>query len=352
MKIPESEDIKYMRRCIELALKGEGMTYPNPVVGSVIVHEGRITGEGFHLKSGGPHAEVFAVNSVANRNTLTASTLYVNLEPCSHFGQTPPCTDMIISLKIPKIVIGTTDTSDKVSGSGIKKLKDAGCEVITGVLEEECRWLNRRFFTYHEKKRPYIILKWAQSSDGYIDVVRDAGSSTEPYWITGKPERVLVHKWRASEQAILIGGNTLRTDRPRLNVREWEGSDPVRIVLSKSGYTGNFMTNGECKSPVILFTQNRKPDIEGAEVVLLNDQEPAAVQIYEYLYLKGIQSLFIEGGAKVLDYFISGGYWDEARIFSGNISFKNGVKAPVIQGRIISKDLFSGSMLEIRGNEF
>src|SRR4030042_6136821 len=186
-------DMKFMRRCLELALKAEGMTYPNPLVGSVIVHDGEIIGEGYHLKAGGLHAEAMAIDSFKNKNLLTSSTLYVNLEPCSHFGKTPPCADMIISYKIPAIVVGTTDTSAKVSGQGIMKLKSAGCNVVTGVSDDECRTINRRFFTFHEKKRPYITLKWAQSADGFLDIVRSEDNKIEPTWITGEPERVLVH---------------------------------------------------------------------------------------------------------------------------------------------------------------
>jgi diaminohydroxyphosphoribosylaminopyrimidine deaminase/5-amino-6-(5-phosphoribosylamino)uracil reductase len=210
----------FMRRCLELASGAEGITYPNPMVGCVIVHENKIIGEGYHLKPGGPHAEVIAINSVPDKARLKASTLIVNLEPCSHFGKTPPCADFIISNSIPRVVIGTMDTSEKVSGRGIALLKDAGCEVISGVLEKECRWLNRRFFTFHEKKRPYIVLKWAQSADGYIDIQRSEDHKTGPNWITGKPEKVLVHKWRASEQAILVGAGTVNADDPKLDVQD------------------------------------------------------------------------------------------------------------------------------------
>ncbi len=186
--MPEKDDIKFMQRCLDLASKSEGRTYPNPLVGSVIVHNGRIIGEGYHLKAGEPHAEVVAINSVNEKELLSSSTLYVNLEPCSHFGKTPPCSDLIISRSIKKVVIGTTDTSEKVSGKGIAKLKESGCEVITGVLEEKCRWINRRFFTFHEKKRPYIILKWAQSADGFLDAERSKDHIRKPLWITGNSE--------------------------------------------------------------------------------------------------------------------------------------------------------------------
>jgi diaminohydroxyphosphoribosylaminopyrimidine deaminase / 5-amino-6-(5-phosphoribosylamino)uracil reductase len=343
----ETEDIKFMRRCLDLASKAEGLTYPNPLVGSVVVYEGKILGEGYHLKSGESHAEVSAINSVTDKGKLSLSTLYVNLEPCSHFGKTPPCADFIISNKIPRVVIGTIDTSAKVSGKGIKKLLDAGCEVKTGVIEEECRWLNRRFFTYHEKKRPYITLKWAQSADRFIDIIRSENHKQQPTWITGKPERVLVHKWRAAEQAILVGAGTVRADAPRLNVREWKGHDPLKLILSSSGSlsTGSSLLNSA--GNVIVFTHNRDVEFTDVTKVLLEDNEPASVQIAEYLFSSGIQSLFIEGGAKVLNHFISTGLWDEARIFTGEIFFNAGVKAPVLKGSLFSKKVFSGSSLEI-----
>ncbi|MDQ1297394.1 MAG: diaminohydroxyphosphoribosylaminopyrimidine deaminase, partial [Bacteroidota bacterium] len=201
----ETDDIKFMQRCLDLAQKAEGMTRPNPMVGSVIVRGGVIIGEGYHLKAGGPHAEVVAINSVMDKSLLRSSALYVNLEPCSHFGKTPPCADLIVSSGLRKVFIGPGDTSEKISGQGIAILKKAGLEVKTGILEEKCRYINRRFFTFNEKKRPYIVLKWAQSADGFLDIERRKAVQQRPTWITGEAERVLVHKWRATEQAILVG---------------------------------------------------------------------------------------------------------------------------------------------------
>jgi diaminohydroxyphosphoribosylaminopyrimidine deaminase / 5-amino-6-(5-phosphoribosylamino)uracil reductase len=347
----ETENIKFMRRCLELASKAEGMTYPNPMVGSVIVHEGIIIGEGYHLKSGEPHAEVNAINSVSDKSKLTTSILYVNLEPCSHFGKTPPCADLIISEKIPRIVIGTVDTSEKVSGEGLARLRNEGCEVTTGVLEDECRKLNRRFFTFHEKKRPYITLKWAQSADGYLDIIRSEDHKAEPTWITGKPERVLVHKWRASEQAILVGAGTVRADDPKLNVREWIGPDPVKLILSSSGSLGNESALNETNGTVVVFTHNMDASTRPGTRVKLNRNVSSSRQIAGYLFNSGIQSLFIEGGAQVLDHFISTGLWDEARIFTGENYFKAGVNAPVINGTLLSRTHFSGSSLEIYSKE-
>jgi diaminohydroxyphosphoribosylaminopyrimidine deaminase / 5-amino-6-(5-phosphoribosylamino)uracil reductase len=342
----EAEDIKFMHRCLELAQKAEGLTYPNPMVGSVIVHEGKIIGEGYHLRAGESHAEVNAVNSVSDKSKLKASTLYVNLEPCSHFGKTPPCADFIVSNGIPKVVIGTADSSEKVSGKGIERLKSAGCEVITGVIEEECRRLNRRFFTFNEKKRPYITLKWARSADGYLDVLRTSDHKAEPTWISGKPERILVHKWRASEQSILVGAGTIRADDPQLNVREWKGPDPLKLILSSSGIV-NAGSALNKSNRVILFTHNPTAENPVKERVIINRSEASSVQIARYLYSAGLQSLFIEGGAEVLNHFISTGLWDEARIFTGADYFREGPKAPSVKGTLFSGTVFSGSTLEI-----
>jgi len=347
----ESDDNKFMRRCLELAARAEGMTYPNPLVGSVVVHEGKIIGEGYHLKAGGAHAEVIAINSVAMKEKLRYSTLYVNLEPCSHYGKTPPCADFIIASSIPRIVVGTLDTSEKVSGRGVEKLRKAGCEVITGVIEKECRQVNRRFFAYNEKRRPYITLKWAQSADGYIDILRSEAHEPRPTWISGKPERVLVHKWRSSEQAILVGAGTIRADNPKLNVREWKGNNPLRLILSGSGNLKMGSVVNDINDKAVVFTYNTESDIVEAIKVRLNHEKPASQQIIEYLYREGIQSLLIEGGAQVLGHFITARLWDEARIFKGSEYFKRGVRAPAINGSLISTTAFTGSSLEIYMND-
>jgi len=340
-------DLKYMNRCLELAVKAEGMTYPNPMVGSVIVHSGRIIGEGYHLKAGGPHAEVIAINSVKEKELLKSATLYVNLEPCSHFGRTPPCADLIVARGIPRVLIGTTDTTEKVAGGGAAKLRDAGCDVVTGVAEAECRRLNRRFFTYHEKKRPYVTLKWAQSADGFLDIFRNSADNPGINWITGKAERALVHKWRAAEQAILVGANTLRTDRPLLNVRDWTGNNPIKVILSSSGMIDDNAIENETNGTTFVFTRNMEVQYSSAVKVILSDEPSSASQVLSYLYDKGIQSLFIEGGAEVLDHFISEGLWDEARVFSGRQVFKEGVSAPELLKSRYSRTLFRGSTLDI-----
>ena len=222
-----------MLRCLQLAKNGLGSTYPNPMVGSVIVYEDRIIGEGWHQQAGQPHAEVNAVNSVNDQSLLDKATIYVSLEPCSHFGKTPPCSDLIIAKGIKKVVIGTVDPFAEVAGRGIKKLIDAGCEVLVGVLEQECQQLNKRFFTFHQKKRPYIILKWAESLDGFIAPEAKSRSSREPVWITNSYSKQLVHKWRAEEQSILVGTKTVEADNPSLTTRDWSGKSPTRIVLDR-----------------------------------------------------------------------------------------------------------------------
>lgn len=346
MSKPSGNDIKFMQRCLDLAGRAEGKTYPNPLVGSVIVQNGLIIGEGYHLKAGEPHAERIAINSVPDSGLLKDSTLYVSLEPCNHYGKTPPCTEIIISSGIKKVVIGTTDTSYKVNGKGIAALRMAGSDVMTGVLENECRWINRRFFTFHEKKRPYIILKWAQSSDGFLDVDRGHITDRRPTWITGKAERVLVHRWRSEEQSILAGAGTVRADDPMLNLRFWPGDDPLRLILSSSGKLDKNSAVFTSEGRTIVFTHDKSVPASRDRVILDNERS-SALQIAEYLYKSGIQSLFIEGGAAVLNHFIEEGLWDEARIFSGKVTFGSGIKAPSVTGIIKSRTEYSGSNLEI-----
>jgi diaminohydroxyphosphoribosylaminopyrimidine deaminase/5-amino-6-(5-phosphoribosylamino)uracil reductase len=346
-----SDDIKFMRRCLDLARKAEGMTYPNPMVGSVIVHEGRITGEGYHIRAGDPHAEVLAISCVHDQKNLPLSTLYVNLEPCSHHGRTPPCADLIIAKGIRRVVVGTSDTSSKVAGQGIKKLGEAGCEVIVGVLEDSCRWLNRRFFTFHEKRRPYIILKWAQSADGFIDAERTPEAFRRPLWITGEAERVLVHRWRAAEQSILAGAGTVRTDNPQLNVRDWTGENPLRLILTGSGKIDADSMLFRTEGTNILFSYDGGLNVPGAYTVKLDEKKSSVEQVLDYLYHKGIQSLIVEGGAQVFSHFISEGFWDEARVFTGGAFFGKGVAAPRPKGNKVSGLAYSSGSLDLFLNQ-
>ena len=345
-------DIIYMHRCLDLACKAEGYTSPNPMVGAVVVHEGVIIGEGFHLKAGSPHAEVHAINSVSDRTLLPLSTLYVSLEPCSHQGRTPPCTDLIIKSRIPRVIIGTKDTSTRVAGSGIEKLRQAGIEVVVGVEESKCREINKRFFTWNEKKRPYVILKWARSADGYIDLHRHQGDAIGPNWITGMTERILVHRWRASEDAILAGGATIRMDNPSLDVRLWNGINPKRIIVSRSGNIdpGSKIFNGAAE--VTIFTRNSHLSMPGAGIVLLRDDQETIKGILSSLYEMEIQSLLVEGGAFIINEFVKSELWDEARRFTGKKNFCEGISDPFPTMRPERVHNFESSILEIGYNKY
>lgn len=326
-----------MKRCLQLAKNGLGTTYPNPMVGSVIVHDDRIIGEGWHRKAGEPHAEVNAVNSVKNPELLKDSTIYVSLEPCSHYGKTPPCSDLIIAKGIKKIVVGTVDPFAEVAGRGIKKLLDAGHEVIVGILDKECQEINKRFFTFHQKKRPYIILKWAESADGFIAPSPETRNKKEPVWITNTYSKQLVHKWRAEEQAILVGTQTALADNPGLTTRDWAGSSPTRIVLDRRNTLPRNLKIFNNDAPTIVFTESESKEEGNVKFVQIDFGAPPAAgqeslieQILEKLYEEGLQSLIVEGGAKTLQSFIDANLWDEARIFKGESVFKTGISAPVL----------------------
>ncbi|MGO4905987.1 bifunctional diaminohydroxyphosphoribosylaminopyrimidine deaminase/5-amino-6-(5-phosphoribosylamino)uracil reductase RibD [Flavobacterium sp. W20_MBD1_R3] len=345
MKIHE----KYIKRCIELAKNGLGTTYPNPLVGSVIVYDGKIIGEGWHQKAGEPHAEVNAVNSVKDKSLLKKATIYVSLEPCSHFGKTPPCCDLIIANKIPNVVIGTVDSNVKVAGNGIKKLMEAGTNVTVGVLEAECNELNKRFFTFHEKKRPYIILKWAESQDGFIAPLER--SENKPVWITNPYSRQMVHKWRTEEQAILVGTQTVVDDNPKLNARDWYGNDPIRIVLDRSNRIpkNSHILDNQVKT--MLFSEFRM-GVEKENVIFetIDFKKNRAEQVLQSLYKQQIQSVIIEGGRQTLQTFIDANLWDEARIFIGNIQFETGIRAPVFVHKQFSKQCIGTDELLIHRN--
>ncbi|WP_029034674.1 bifunctional diaminohydroxyphosphoribosylaminopyrimidine deaminase/5-amino-6-(5-phosphoribosylamino)uracil reductase RibD [Salinimicrobium terrae] len=349
MKIHE----KYINRCIQLAQNGLGRTYPNPVVGSVIVHNDAIIGEGWHQKAGEPHAEVNAVNSVKDKSLLSKSTIYVSLEPCSHYGKTPPCSNLIIDSGIKKVIIGTADPFSEVAGKGIKKLMDAGCEVRVGVLEKECRELNKRFFTFHTKQRPYIILKWAQSSDGFLAPLPLKNAERKPVWITGKYTQQLVHKWRSEEQAIMVGTNTAVADNPKLNTRLWQGNNPVRIVLDRTLRIpqDSHLFDGSVKT--IVLTENPSEKILPKNVIFetLNFQEDLAQQVCEILFRHEIQSVIIEGGRETLQTFIDTNLWDEARIFTGKPHFREGIKAPEAFGSLASETRVDEDHLKIILND-
>lgn len=341
------DDLAWMRRALHLARMAEGCTSPNPMVGAVVVHEGSIIGEGYHLRAGTPHAEVHAINAVKDSSLLPESTMYVSLEPCSHYGRTPPCTELIISSGIRRVVIGTTDTNPQVAGRGAERLRQAGVEVVTGAAEQECRHINRRFFTRHEKKRPYVILKWALSADGFIDLPRNPGDPAEPNWITGKAERLLVHRWRAAEDAILAGGGTVRADNPSLTVRLWTGKNPLRIIVSRSGNLNPRSAVFDGSAETILFTCNDRAAFPGARIFTLPESGRFIEEILKILYDLGIQSLFVEGGAFIIRSFIESGLWDEARRFTGRVTFNNGVPDPFPQLTPAETINFEKSILEL-----
>lgn len=342
---------KYMQRCIDLAKQGLGNTAPNPMVGSVIVYNGKIIGEGYHRKCGEPHAEVNAINSVKDKSLLQNSTLYVNLEPCAHHGKTPPCANLIARLGIQNVIIGCIDSAAHVSGKGVQILKNAGCNVITGIHEKESRELNKRFFTYHEKKRPYIILKWAQTKDGFIDIKRNEESPVKSTWITNEYAKTLVHKWRAEEQAILIGTNTALQDNPSLTTRNWKGKNPIRIVFDRNLVLPHSLNIFNAKAETIIIADNKAKSQsvkflkEKIGIKFVDYDNDFYTQLFRILVTKEIQSVIIEGGEKVLNSFLKSNLWDEARIFYGNKVFKEGVKAPDLKLDCLYNDCLGNSNL-------
>lgn len=345
-----------MRRCLELAKNGSGTTYPNPMVGSVIVCNDIIIGEGWHKKSGEGHAEVNAINSVKDKSLLKKSTIYVSLEPCSHFGKTPPCCELIIENEIPNVVIGTVDPNIKVAGNGIKKLIEAGKKVTVGVLESECKELNKRFFTFHEKKRPYVILKWAESKDGFIAPMtlrqaQDDIKDRKPAWITNEFSRQLVHKWRSEEQAILVGTNTVIEDNPKLDVRDWSGNNPIRIVLDQNNRIPKDSHLFDNQVKTIFFSNlSKTPLEENCIFEIIDFKKKIAEQILKVLFNHNIQSLIIEGGTKTVQTFIDEDLWDESRIFIGNNCFESGTKAPIIHLKKSDKNYIENDILIISRN--
>ncbi len=344
---------KYIKRCIELAKNGLGATYPNPMVGSVLVLNNAIIGEGWHKKAGEAHAEVMAINMVKDKSLLHQATIYVSLEPCSHFGKTPPCANLIVESGIKNVVIGIVDCNSKVSGKGIRHLKNNGCNVIVSVLEKECYQLNKRFFTFHNKQRPFIFLKWAETKDGFIDILRDSTSKNTPNWISNEYSQQIVHKMRAEEQAILVGTNTALNDNPSLNVRSWNGNNPIRIVLDRSLKIPQHynLLNNEIKTIVfseVKFISDSKSNII-FERIDFNKNVPK--QICEVLHRYEIQSLIIEGGRQTLQSFVNANLWDEAFVFTGETEFKKGLKAPKIEKVPIKTKKVSTDTLHIYRNK-
>ena len=320
----------YIARCIKLARQGKCGATPNPMVGAVIVCNGKIIGEGYHCKCGEAHAEVNAINSVKDKSRLKQSTIYVSLEPCSHYGKTPPCADLIIKKGIPKVVIGCIDPFAQVSGRGVKKLQDAGIEVVVGVLEQECKELNKQFVTFHSKKRPYIILKWAESADGFIDVTRTGGN---PVVLSSPLTSMLVHKRRAEVDAVIVGTRTALLDNPRLNTRNWYGKDPLRVVIDRTlkiPESYHLLDNNIC---TWVITEKDHADYIQTHYKKLPFTDELLPQLLTELHRNNIQSILVEGGSKLLQSFINKGLWDEAFAEKAEMLLADGVKAPIISGK-------------------
>jgi diaminohydroxyphosphoribosylaminopyrimidine deaminase/5-amino-6-(5-phosphoribosylamino)uracil reductase len=332
-----NHDEIYMRRALELASLGRGRVSPNPMVGCVIVHHGRIIGEGWHQRYGGWHAEANAVELVVDQSLLSESTAYVTLEPCSHFGKTPPCADLLIRHRLRRVVICNTDSNPLVSGNGIAKLRQAGIEVNTGVLEGEGRALNSRFFTFMEKKRPYIILKWAETADGFI-----ARTNYDSKWISNPLSRKLVHQWRAEEDAIMVGTRTALHDNPRLNVRDWSGKDPVRVVLDKQLQLAPTLHLFDQSQSTLCFNLIKGEKQGRVAYVLLEEGREVVPQVLEGLYQRKLQSLIVEGGSQLLHSFIHQQLWDEIRLFKSRQTFGEGIRAPQFTGRPLSHHMLYG----------
>ncbi len=320
-----SEDEKYMLRCIQLAQNGVNGAAPNPMVGAVVVHKGRIIGEGYHIRCGGPHAEVNAIRSVKDERLLTESTIYVSLEPCSHYGKTPPCADLIISKRIPRVVVGCMDPFAMVCGRGIRKLRDAGIEVTVGVLEHECLQLNKKFMAFNQRQRPYVTLKWAESADGFIDRNRTEGA---PVVLSTPLTQMTVHRQRAEHKAILVGRRTALLDNPSLTVREWVGANPLRLVIDKELTLPRRLRLFDGTAPTWVFTAKDEPSTEAVRYVRLDFDRDILTQMMESLYEAKVQSLLVEGGSQLLQSFINADLWDEVYIERSPLRLGSGVPSP------------------------
>lgn len=320
-------DEKYMRRCIQLARNGICHAAPNPMVGAVIVRDGKIIGEGYHVRCGEGHAEVNAIASVKDESLLKDATIYVSLEPCSHYGKTPPCADLIIRKGIPRVVVGCVDPFSLVAGRGIQKLRDAGIEVTVGVLEKECRELIRAFVTFNLKKRPYITLKWAQSADGFLDIRREDGNAIR---LSTPLSTLAVHKMRAEQKAILVGRRTALLDNPSLTVREWYGQNPLRLVIDRQLTLPPHLHLFDGSTPTLVFTEKEKAATQNLTYVTLDFGQNILPQIMQVLYEQKIQTLLVEGGSQTLQTFLEQGLWDEAFIEHTRVTLHDGIPAPLL----------------------
>ena len=333
-----------MRRALELAKKGLGSTSPNPMVGCVIVHNDSIIGEGYTSPYGGPHAEVNAINSVRDQSVLKDSTVYVTLEPCAHFGKTPPCSDLLIRKQVKKVVIACRDPFDQVDGKGIEKLDKAGIEVSLGMLEQEARDMNKRFFTSIDKNRPYVILKWAQTIDGFV-----ARENYDSKWISNSYSRQLVHKWRTEEDAILVGKNTAVYDDPALTAREWNGKNPIRVLLDSNLEVKKDTKLFDHSAPTIILNTLEDKKVNNIEWIKTDITNPWSV--LKQLHERKINSVIVEGGSQVLNSFVNENCWDEARVFTSKESFKKGIAAPKLEGQIVTEEYIFDDLLTTYRNE-
>jgi diaminohydroxyphosphoribosylaminopyrimidine deaminase/5-amino-6-(5-phosphoribosylamino)uracil reductase len=334
-------ELKYMYRCLQLAQNGIGHVSPNPMVGALLVCNDIIIGEGSHLRYGEAHAEPNAINAVKDKQLLSQSTLYVNLEPCSHYGKTPPCADLIVQNKIPRVVIGTLDPNPKVAGRGVEILRKAGVEVVVGILDDECRELNKRFFIFQERKRPYVLLKWAQTADGFID--RNRISNAElPLIISNEMTLMLTHKMRSENQAILVGANTVLLDNPSLTVRNWSGRTPVRVAIDRLGRIPSDYNLLDGKLATIIFSEKYRENDLNLEFVKIEFDEHCLRNVLKYLFERNINSVLVEGGASILNGFIESGLWDEANVEISPVKINEGVEAPILNKLPISNKNFDG----------
>lgn len=330
-----------MQRALELAALGRGAVSPNPMVGCVIVYKDQIIGEGWHQQYGQAHAEVNAVNAVKDKDQLKESTVYVTLEPCAHHGKTPPCADMLVRYQVKKVVIGAFDTNPLVGGQGIERMRNAGIEVVTDVLEKKCRLLNARFFTAFEKERPYVILKWAQTTDGFV-----ARENYDSKWISNTSSRQLVHQWRAEEDAILVGPNTAKYDNPRLNVRGLKGKNPVRVLIDRNLSSSNDLSLFDGSQPTLIYNTQKSESKENLEWIQLGIKNFISALLKD-LHTRKIQSVIIEGGSGILSAFITLDFWDEARVFTSKTNFGSGIQAPDLKGNSILEKDIAGDNLNI-----
>ncbi len=326
----------YMHRCFELAQKGKLDTSPNPRVGCVIVNDGKIIGEGYHQKYGEAHAEVNAINAVQDKAQLKDATLYVNLEPCAHFGKTPPCAELIVKHKIPKVIISNRDPHAEVDGKGIDLLKRHNTKVKTGILEEKGQHINRRFFTFHQKKRPYIILKWAETQDGFLSRL-SSDPDFEDNWITSQSSKTLVHLWRAEESAILIGKNTALVDQPSLTTRLVKGASPTRLIIDRELEVSEDSPLFRSDAKTIIFNNHKNESKAHIQYISLDFNKNILPQLMKTLYELNIQSVIVEGGAYTIKQFIEQNLWDEARQFIGQKTFGNGILSPSIHSSLLTR---------------